>query len=162
MTREDGEILFYIASVVSLRPLNPLPRSHWDCWISFLSLIETPEAKLVRHSFYGENYSFLLKFVSGFHGLIWNRESRFRSLIETAESASAVSLRPPNQLPRKTVEAYHFKRFSRISRRNRSHIRNGFSPWIRALGGIVWWKKRWAKILWHFPFKEFCFLYTVG
>jgi hypothetical protein len=31
--------------------------------------------------------------------------------------------------------------YNRFSRRIRSHMRNGFRAWIRALGGIVWWKK---------------------
>jgi hypothetical protein len=31
--------------------------------------------------------------------------------------------------------------YNRFSRRIRSHMRNGFRPWIRALGGNVWWKK---------------------
>jgi hypothetical protein len=31
---------------------------------------------------------------------------------------------------------------------------NGFSPWIRALGRIIWWKNRGAKISWHCPFKH--------
>jgi hypothetical protein len=51
-------------SAVSLRPLNPLPRSHWNHW------------------------------------------ARFCLLIETAESASVVSLRPPNEL--ETAEAKLF------------------------------------------------------
>jgi hypothetical protein len=39
-------------------------------------------------------------------------------------------------------------------RRIRSHMRNGFSPWIRGPGGIVWWKKnRESKISWQCPFK---------
>jgi hypothetical protein len=29
----------------------------------------------------------------------------------------------------------------RLSRRIRSHMRNGCIPWIRALGGVDWWKK---------------------
>jgi hypothetical protein len=40
-----------------------------------------------------------------------------------------------------TADLKLFKRLSRFSRRIRSHMWNGFSPWIRALGGIVWWKK---------------------
>jgi hypothetical protein len=33
------------------------------------------------------------------------------------------------------------KRLFKFSWLIRSHMRNEFSPWIRALGGIVWWKK---------------------
>jgi peptidoglycan/xylan/chitin deacetylase (PgdA/CDA1 family) len=40
---------------------------------------------------------------------------------------------------------YRWNRFSRLpkrlSRRIRSHMRNGFSLWVRALGGVDWWKK---------------------
>jgi hypothetical protein len=42
---------------------------------------------------------------------------------------------------------------NRISRQIWSHMRNGFSPWISALGRIVWWKKRLLKISWHCHFK---------
>jgi hypothetical protein len=31
--------------------------------------------------------------------------------------------------------------YNRFSRRIRSHMRNGFREWIRALGGIVRWNK---------------------
>jgi hypothetical protein len=44
--------------------------------------------------------------------------------------------------------------YNRFSRRIRSHLRNGFRPWIRALGGIVWWENRGSKISWHCPFKR--------
>jgi hypothetical protein len=40
-----------------------------------------------------------------------------------------------------TAEFELFERLSRFSRLIRSHMRNGFSLWMRALGGIVWWKK---------------------
>jgi hypothetical protein len=52
----------------------------------------------------------------------WDRGNRFRGLIETAGSELC-------------------KWLSRFSRRKRSHMQNGFRPWVRALGGIVWWKK---------------------
>jgi hypothetical protein len=40
-----------------------------------------------------------------------------------------------------------FRRLSkRLPRRIRSHMRNGFSPWIRARGGVDWWKNRGPKI----------------
>jgi hypothetical protein len=32
-------------------------------------------------------------------------------------------------------------------------MRNGFSPWVRALGGVDWWKNRRSKISWQCPFK---------
>jgi hypothetical protein len=103
----------------------------------------------------------------------WNRRNRFRGLIETAKAASAVSLKPRNPLPRshwncrsdfrgliETAEADIFKRLSRISRWFRSHMRNGFNPWIRELGGVDWWKNWGSKIWWHCPFKNVKTLYS--
>jgi hypothetical protein len=59
------------------------------------------------------------KFLAGAaYNYIASKHCGFRGLIEPAE-------------------ADNFKRLSRISVRFRNHIR----PWIRALGGIVWWKK---------------------
>jgi hypothetical protein len=52
---------------------------------------------------------------------------------------------------------HHGSRFwrfpNRISRRIRSHMRNGLSLWIRALGGWLMKKNRGSKISWRFPFK---------
>jgi hypothetical protein len=78
---------------------------------------------------------------------IWDRESRFRGIYETAEAASAVSKRSPNPLWHRkfaekieiivgnveTPEAIHFQQLSQFSQRIQSHIRNGFSPWINCL-----------------------------
>jgi hypothetical protein len=42
-------------------------------------------------------------------------------------------------------------------------MRNGFSPWIRALGGIVWWKKnRGSKISWQCPFNHCVFVHFMN
>jgi hypothetical protein len=41
----------------------------------------------------------------------------------------------------------------RISSRIRIYIRKGFSPLIRGLGRMFWWKNRGSKISWHCPFK---------
>jgi hypothetical protein len=41
----------------------------------------------------------------------------------------------------------------RLSRRKRSHMRNGFSLIIRDLYGVDWWKNLESKISWHCPFK---------
>jgi hypothetical protein len=49
---------------------------------------------------------------------------------------------------------------NRIFRWIWSHMQNGFSSWIRAPGGIVWWKNRESKISWHWPFKKALFLPT--
>jgi hypothetical protein len=68
----------------------------------------------------------------------WHRWIRF-PCIETKESFTkmsksdpAVSLKPGDP---------NFSKFSRFSRRIQSHMRYDFRPWIRALWGIVWWKK---------------------
>jgi hypothetical protein len=42
----------------------------------------------------------------------------------------------------------------RISRRIRSHMRNGFKTLVRALGGFDWWKNRRSKTSWQGPFKK--------
>jgi hypothetical protein len=65
-------------------------------------------------------------------------------------------------LPNKKIFSmrYHWHRMhdfcirkSITSRRIRSRIQKGFSPWIRGPGGIVWWQKQRVKISWHCPFK---------
>jgi hypothetical protein len=118
-------------------------KDHWDRGNRFRGLIEIAESAS-------------------------NCGSRFRVLNETAESASAVSLKPPNPLPQshwnhrirfrgliETAEADYFKGKSRISRQIRSHMRNGFSPWFRALEWI-----QGSKISWHCPFKHQQHLFT--
>jgi hypothetical protein len=45
-------------------------------------------------------------------------------------------------------------RKSITSRRIRSRIQKGCSPWIRGPVGIVWWKNRGPKISWHCPFNR--------
>jgi hypothetical protein len=143
-------------SAVSLRPLNLLPQSLWHCRICFrgshwdrasASEVSLRTTHCILTQCAGENKRLFI------YLFIYN-----------TESASAVSLKPPN-LPYwnrgsgfhgliETAEANNFKRLSRISRRFRSHMRNGYSPWIRALGGVDWWKKnRGSKISWHCPFK---------
>jgi hypothetical protein len=66
----------------------------------------------------------------------------------SAESTSAVSLKllssPTRSHWEKNMEADYFKQLSRISLRIWIHIRNGFSPWIRDQGCIVWWKSRYT------------------
>jgi hypothetical protein len=77
-----------------------------------------------------------------------------KSIRKSPKSDSAVSLRPRDWFPQshwnrgirfcgliETAESELCKRLSQFSRRKRSHMPNGFRPWIRALGGIVWWKK---------------------
>jgi hypothetical protein len=89
----------------------------------------------------------------------WNRGIWSRSLIEIALTDPAVSLRPRNPIPRlnRNRGIWTLQRLSGFSRLIRSHMQNGFSPWIRALGGNVWWNNRGWKISWHCPCKEtFC------
>jgi hypothetical protein len=71
----------------------------------------------------------------------WHRGIGSRGVNDTAESASPFSLRLRNiRSPRSdSAESELFKRLSRIAWL--SHMRNGFSPLIRALERIVWWKK---------------------
>jgi hypothetical protein len=118
--------------MVSLKPLNPLPRCHWDRRICSCSLVETPEPKFFRQSFVlkttflGKNYVFG-SFFKGFSGLIETVESASAvsmkppnplfGLIETAESASAVSLKPPNPFLRS-----HWNCGSRAFQMNRLHL----------------------------------------
>jgi hypothetical protein len=46
----------------------------------------------------------------------------------------------------------------RLSRRIRNHMRNGFSPWVRALGGVDWWTNQRSKISWRCPFNIHIFV----
>jgi hypothetical protein len=150
-----------------LRPQKPIPRSHWDCWNRFRGLNETaesvsavsmrprnrfPRSQWDRGNFMTSRESSQKPIlapipIKGNHRKnqyickhcipIVNRKRhyyrgtltknfRVRGLIETAESDFGDFVET----------SYH-----RFSRRIRSHMQNGFRPWIRALGGIVWWKK---------------------
>jgi hypothetical protein len=99
-----------------MRPQKRIPRSHWE--------------RGIRHEKFAalavNNQKYVLKKIENFCHRFprshWNRGIRFRGLIETAGSELC-------------------KRLSRFSRGKRSHMQNGFRPWIRTLGGIVWWKK---------------------
>jgi hypothetical protein len=107
-------------STVALRPLNPLPQSHWHRWIRFRGLIETAESastvslrprkpNLFRRSFvlkttflcrnnvvdiFFKDSAVSLKPPYSLPRSHWNHGICFRGLIETAEAASTVSLRP--------------------------------------------------------------------
>jgi hypothetical protein len=90
------------ASAVSLRPPNPLPRSHWDrrsqsffrhsfCW----KLPFCVEIMVLKFFFMDSAVSFKSsKLLLRSH---WSRRRHFRCLIETIESASAASLKPLKQ-----------------------------------------------------------------
>jgi hypothetical protein len=112
----------------------------------------------------------LLNLLPWFHwdyGIFFkNVQVRSRGLIETTETDPAVSLRPQKPIPRS-----HWNRGSQscsliasagirtlqtiISNVSaiRSQMWNGFSPWISALGGIVWWKNEGRKSRDTFPLK---------
>jgi hypothetical protein len=105
-------------------------------------------------------YSFLWRFLRS----IWDRGIRSRSFKETMNLIETIEFSPKNfEVGSRGLDPFprsHWnrgirtlKRLSRFSR-IRSHMQNGFSPCIRALRGIVWWKKnRGSKISWHCPFK---------
>jgi hypothetical protein len=106
----------------------------------------------------------------------WDCGIRFHGLIETSGSDPAVSMKPLNPLPRfnlecgpfyknvrvgfpalietaetdpcliETAESELYNFVSRLCWRKRNHMQNVFSLWIRAQGGIVWWKNRGSKI----------------
>jgi ribosomal protein S26 len=149
-------------SAVSLRPLNLLPWSHWHRWIRFRGLTETAEsapglsetaeAKLFLTLFCAEKLPFCVNIML-FEILLriprsrrsrrsrlpwshWNRGIRFRGLIETAEVASAVSLRPL-----KPAISNNYLEFL-----------GDFKPHAKRLD---WWKNRESKISWHCHFKDF-------
>jgi hypothetical protein len=102
-------------------------RSQWDCGIRSRGVIETMES--FTKMFMSDPTVSLRSWkpISRSH---WNRGNQSRGLIETAETNPVVS-----------AESVLCKWLSRITRRIRSHMQNCFSPWIRALGDIVWWKK---------------------
>jgi hypothetical protein len=110
-----------------MRPRNRIPRSHWDRGNRSRGLIET--AEILTKIFMSDPAVSLRP--RDFWQIVYVRS---RGLIETAGSELCT-------------------RLSRFSRRKRSHMQNVFRPWIRALGGIVWWKNRGSKISWHCPFK---------
>jgi hypothetical protein len=71
----------------------------------------------------------------------WMTPRRHRGVNDTAESASAVSLRLRNLLQKclSQIPRYNWKWNDEMKMKwTLSHMRNGFSPWIGALEGIVW------------------------
>jgi hypothetical protein len=77
----------------------------------------------------------------------WNR---FPCLIETTEAFTKISKPDPavSLILQDLIPWSHwhcrirtFQRLSEFSRQKLYHMRHGLSPWIKALGGIVWWKK---------------------
>jgi hypothetical protein len=111
--------------VVSLTPQDPIPWSHWHrgirsrCFKETMNLIKTFEffTKIFK-----SDPVVSVRPLDPFPRSHWNRGNQSRSLnwdrwIQTLQ------------------------RLSRFCRRIRCHIQNRISPWIRAPGGIVWWKK---------------------
>jgi hypothetical protein len=58
---------------------------------------------------------------------------------------------PQNEISRKFAHFHLIFTFRATWKKKRFHFNPRLSPWIRALGGIVWWKKRGSKISWHSP-----------
>jgi hypothetical protein len=89
----------------------------------------------------------------------WNR---FSEVIDHAEIVCKKLLPWPASITSQTCNELrngpHWNRFWRILKRLsqwiRSHMRNGFNPWIRALVGVDWWKKRGSKISCNRPFNK--------
>jgi hypothetical protein len=148
------------ASAASLRPLNLLPRPHWDCRICFCGLIET-KPNFVLHSFVLKT-TFLCE-----NNVVKIFLNGFRRVIETAEAASAVSLKPPKRLPWS-----HWNRQSCFGglietaelRPLKQAISNDYLEFLvdfeaicemaiaRESGGVDWCKNWGTKISWHCPF----------
>jgi hypothetical protein len=96
----------------------------------------------------------IFSFCYGFPLKEMRANNRFREGSRRVIKISDVSLTPRDSIPRshwhrgirsrgliETAESELCKRLSRFSLRIRSYMRNSLSPWIRALGGIVWFKK---------------------
>jgi hypothetical protein len=134
------------------------PRSHWDLGIISPSLIETAVSDpAVSYGIY-RGFNDTAESASEF-------SLRLLNLFQKCKSDPAVSLKMQKPIPQshwnrrnqshgliETVESELCKRLSPLSRQIQSNMRNGFSPWIRALEGTVWWKNRGLKISWHCPF----------
>jgi hypothetical protein len=112
---------------VSLKPGDLILRFQWHSWIRFHCLIETTKSFFKCSSWIPQtdpqSYWNCGNWFLQFH---WNRRNQSCGLIETAESELC-------------------KKLSQISKQLQSHMWNGFSLRIRALGGIVWG----PKISWH-------------
>jgi hypothetical protein len=87
--------------MVSLRPLNPLSRCHWNRWIRFPGLMKGTVARDFRPSVFSSNNPprALIHVLKPFR--IWLRicrenrlYSNFSGVMDTAETISAVSMTP--------------------------------------------------------------------
>jgi hypothetical protein len=117
--------------------------------------------KSPKSEFFWQSSPLMFTFSSNRETMGSDRIPRF--LIDTAGSASMTPSNPLNLYTKKihvgssdlieTAESELCKRLSRISRRIRSHKRNGLSPWIRALRGLCDKKNRGSKISWHCAYK---------
>jgi hypothetical protein len=121
---------------VSLTPPDPILWSHWHrgIWSSGVNDIAESASPVS---------------LTLWNLLHKNVQVGSNGLIETAGSDPVVSLTlwdpiPWSHIYRRiqwggliaTAESELYKWLSRFSRRTRSHLWNGFSPWIRALGGM--------------------------
>jgi hypothetical protein len=129
-------------------PLKGIPCSHWNRrtrshWVNKTAGFDTAVSMTTLN--------LLLRFN-------WDCEIFFNpphSLIEITRTDPAISLKPWKPRSDWDHGIWTFNRLSNLSWRIRSHMQNGFSPWIRALGGIVQWKKnRGRKISWQCSFNK--------
>jgi hypothetical protein len=98
----------------------------------FCSLIETAESDSTVSMRHRDGFPwFLMKQLDQFLWSQWDSWIWSWGFNDTAESVSAVLWRLRNLFS---------KILSRLSRQIPSHMQNGFSPWIRGIEGIVWWK----------------------
>jgi hypothetical protein len=138
--------LKYFCWIFPVKEEKGLVKSVWEfSGVTIISAVSlTPRKSFQRCQWHRGNH---------FSGVIqrcqWHRWNHFGGVNDTAEICHfaitvilAVSMTP-----------LKFE-YNRFSRRIRSHMRNGFRPWTRALGGIVWWKNRGSKISYSCSFKD--------
>jgi hypothetical protein len=102
---ENAEIftnIFMSDPAVSLRPRDPIPRSHWDRGNRFCSLIENAGSDMKSYAAPAvHNWKYVNKIGICFPYIPqsqWDRGIGFRGLIETMGFDSAVSLTPRESL----------------------------------------------------------------
>jgi hypothetical protein len=135
--------------VVSLKLRDPIPQTHWHHGIQSSGLIDnTGSGPAVSRK-------------------QWISLRLSNCFTRISKSDPAVSLKLWEPIPRSHWDRGIRSRglnwdrgiqtlqlLFRFSRRILSHMQNGFSPWIRVLGGLFAEKNRGSKISWHCPFKR--------
>jgi hypothetical protein len=137
---------------VSLTPLKRFQRCQWHRWNS------------AKKNFCGWNpydvLNFTIMVVSAvsliplkpFQQCHWHHWKDFCGVIDTAETISVVSLTPLKRFQRchwhqgnsfsGVIDTTETRIMSIFSANTKPYTKwNGFSLWVRALGGIDWWKK---------------------